>query len=139
MTRNALKIENELSRIAECLGLVWHNASAVDFYALRRASMTLQRWFGRECGDSNEYASFCVERDEKTNAPYQVRISHRDGRTTRYRIPDREAGARKRIAEICARLNLHYYIQTDLRGTALYIAREELDTRTYTRGYAIGK
>lgn len=135
MTRNALKIANELEHIAERLGV----ASVVDLYALRRSSMTLRRWFERECGDSNNYASFAIERDERTGIPYQVYIAHRDGKTTRYRIPDLEGGARKRIAEICARLNLHYYIQTDPRGCALYIARDELDTCNYTRGYAVGK
>lgn len=98
--------------------------------ALRRISMTLQRWFEKECGDSNDYASFAIERDETTEIPFMVIHSHRgDGRTTRYRVPDRETGARKRLERIvtacCTRVGvpLRYHIQTDPRGAALYIIR----------------
>ena len=35
--------------------------------ALRRISMTLQRWGELECGDGNDYCSWSIERDEGTD------------------------------------------------------------------------
>lgn len=108
---------------------------------LRRISMTLRRWFELECGDSNEYASWAIERDDNGDGPpYLVRHIYGHGRTpdrtTRTRIADRETGARKRLAAIVEARNrrdwdqfgpfgkhLYTYIQTDPRGAALYILR----------------
>lgn len=103
--------------------------------SLRRISMTLRRWFEQECGDSNAYGSWGIERDEKTGVPY--RVSHSYPQTTRRtRIADRETGARKRLAAIIDARNcreweqfgplgkpLGTYVQTDPRGAALYILR----------------
>lgn len=117
--------------------------------ALRRISMTLHRWFELECGDGNG----CIERDEKTGIPYWHRCDHsyvaaNDPRAFS-RIPDREAGAMRRLKAIIdrrnariedpnskdAELNIHaasaarvtgivsYYIQGDPRGASLYILR----------------
>lgn len=77
---------------------------------LRRISMTLRRWFELECGDSNEYASWAIERDDNGDGPpYLVRHIYGHGRTPdrtrRTRIADRETGARKRLAAIVARRN----------------------------------
>lgn len=111
---------------------------------LRRISMTLQRWHELECGDGNGY----IERDEKTGAPFYVNCNSRylspnDPRARRA-IPDRETGARKRLAVLIDRRNareynpnsptkigtgpmdlgaVSAYIQTDPRGAALYIIR----------------
>ena len=123
---------SELYRSAEKLGINW---KAVESF--RRDSMTLRRWFERECGDSNNYASWAVERDPDTDIPYLVTYPH-NGKERKNRIPDREKGARKRIDERCERLNLHYYIQTDCRGLALYLSKEPLTSSDYTKGFGVG-
>lgn len=118
-----------------------------DAHALRRISMTLQRWFELECGDGNEYGSWAIERDENTDIPYMVHHHYRHGMgrdyTSRTRIADRENGARKRLARIMAKYpNLVPFIQTDPRGASLYILTkeqagpEELDC-IYSRGVAV--
>ena len=89
-----------------------------DALAIRRISMTLQRWHELECGDGNGY----IERDEETGKPRYIN-SHSDIRRG-YFIPDRESGAIKRLAVIMARYpGLEAYIQGDPRGAALYILR----------------
>ena len=124
--------------------------TAEEAEALRRISMTLHRWHELECGDSNDYKSWAIERDEKTGAPYMVEHMHVNARpggslysnhgTYRTRIPDRETGAKKRLASIIGQRNgrpgikegrlnaapngkLSAYIQGDPRGAALYILR----------------
>ena len=99
--------------------------------ALRRISMTLQRWHELECGTDNG----CIERDETTDKPYWVSEwggQWSTGKRCRTPIADRETGARKRLAAIVARRNAPYkfphhqiaaYIQGDPRGAALYIIR----------------
>ena len=97
--------------------------------ALRRISSTLTRWHELECGTD----SGALERDEKTGLPFWVSYSARyvdpsDARR-RSRIPDREAGALRRLAGIIAARNgratdpVETFIQTDPRGAALYILR----------------
>ena len=109
-----------------------------DLHAFRRASITLRAWFTSECGDSNSYASWAIERDPETDIPYLVTYPH-NGKERKTRIPDREKGARKRIAERCERLGLKYYIQTDCRGLALYLSREEINDQNYNSvGYGVG-
>lgn len=105
-----------------------------DYDALRRASMTLRRWFERECGDQ---WGCVVERDEATGIPYRVRYTDSGG-IFKSRIADRETGARKRIAAICAKLGLYYFIQTDPRGAALYVSDVPLTDSDYNRGLCIG-
>lgn len=109
---------SELYRNCERLGIEFD-----DILAFRRDSMTLRSWFEREC---NGY----IERNETTGKWFYR------GTTP---IPDREKGARKRIAERCNRLNLHYYIQTDPRGWSLYLSREPLTDSNYTNGIGVGK
>lgn len=60
--------------------------------SLRRISMTLRRWHERECGDGHG----CVERDEESGRTYWLNAN--TGK--RYPIPDRETGAKKRLAAI---------------------------------------
>ena len=93
-----------------------------DAWTLRRAALTLHRWREGECGDGNGYASWAIERDQTTGIPYRVTYPH-TGATRRRRIPDREKGALRRIADVCARNGLTYYVQTDPRGAPLYVAR----------------
>lgn len=126
--------------------------SSADAYSLRRISMTLHRWHELECGDSNDYYSFCLVRGNLTSVrvksgqglnvrqdsfehddsgkPYLERHENRptraDGNCRAYwsPIPDREAGAKRRLAKILKSYpGLQAYIQTDPRGAALYIYR----------------
>ena len=109
---------------------------AESMETLIRAARTLRRWFELKCGDSNEFASWCIERDPSTGIPSMVTYTNH-GPTER-RIPDREKGARARIAKVCAALGLHYYIQTDPRGAALRISRTPIDADRYTDAAPVG-
>lgn len=94
-----------------------------DAYSLRRIAMTLHRWAEMECGDSNNYSSWCISRDEETDKPY-LEVHPHDGKSYRKPIADRERGAQKRLAKIMARYpTLQAYIQGDPRGAPLYIIR----------------
>lgn len=122
---------------------------------LRRISNTLQRWHELECGTDNG----CIERGHKARNPETGRRKfvhdekgrpywHNSHSDTFSPMPDRETGARKRLAKImqahdgesCPRCEPHAlqpcgqscghvigrlsaYIQTDPRGAALYIIR----------------
>lgn len=113
-----------------------------DALALRRISMTLQRWHELECGvDGGWY----VEREsEDEDSPPHMR----NGDTGRDygRVPDRERGAKRRLAAIMARYpDLSAYIQGDPRGAAVFILRpgdvpagEQADSY-YSRGIAVYK
>lgn len=106
-------------------------------HTLRRAEMTLHRWAELECGDSNDFQSWAIERDEKTDKPFMVRNVHSTGRVYRAATPDREAGAIKRVEQVCKELGLFYYHQTDPRGCALYVSNEPLTDSNYSsRGVA---
>lgn len=119
------------------LGFTWGEANKI-----RLIEKTLHRWAELECGDGNDYASWAIERDETTGKPYMVTYPH-TGKTRRYRVSDREAGAIRRLEQIMGgHSDLWYYQQTDPRGVALYIGRKS-DTEGlalesyYTRGLAI--
>jgi hypothetical protein len=121
-----------------------------DAVKLRRAAMTLHRWFEAECGDSNDYAAWAIERDETTDKPYMVRHNWYGGsgpaKVHKTLIPDREKGARKRIQDVMANYpGYGYYVQTDPRGSPLYIVppnrmpqNGNLET-CYNRGIAVCK
>lgn len=98
------------------------DASFDAIHQLRRDSMRLRRWFERECGDSNNYQSWCVVR-ESDGKTYLEIVPH-TGKRRMQRIPDAETGARKRIEAICKEEGLHFYIQGDCRGYALWISRD---------------
>lgn len=135
----------------ECIPpLVRAGIDPVDARALRRIAMQLQRWHELECGDSNDYGSWAIERDgnEPDSKPYLVHHHYLHGRgadyTTRTPIPDREMGARKRLAKIMSRYpTLKSYVQGDPRGAALYILRPgdvpagESVNAYYSRGIAV--
>lgn len=104
--------------------------------ALRRAEITLQRWAEAECGTSNDAGSYSIERDEETGRPYRHFYGN-SGSHFKSAIPDRERGALRRIAAICAEFGLHYFHQTDPRGCALYVSTEPLTDQTYTNGIAV--
>lgn len=119
---------NQYFRNMERYGISYEDAATI-----RRIEMTLQRWAELECGDSNEYASWSIERDEETEKPYMVRHVHgQPDRTYRTRIADREAGALRRLDRLMAAYpDLTYYHQTDPRGCALYIVRKSDLPRDY--------
>lgn len=117
-----------------------------DATHLRRIAMVLHRWHELECGTE----SGVIVRDEKTGKPLFYRhktryLAPNDPRCFSP-IPDREAGALKRLNEIMARYpEYRAFVQTDPRGPALYILRptdwregERLD-EIYTRGIAVHK
>jgi hypothetical protein len=91
--RDAIRQNEQEARLLE-LGFTRDEAAA-----LRRISMTLQRWFELECGNSNEYTSYAIERDEETNKPYMAYYPNQ-GKSRRVPIADRETGARKRLTSI---------------------------------------
>jgi hypothetical protein len=109
----------------QAAGFRWEDACA-----LRRISMTLHRWHELECGDSNDYASWCVtrgymrregagkwfEHDDNGNA-FIERHYHSENKARYESIPDRERGALKRLAAIVARYpGFGFYVQGDPRG-----------------------
>jgi hypothetical protein len=65
-----------------------------DAFSIRRIAMTLTSWAEAECGNSNEYCSWAIERDPDTDKPYRV-CHYSDGRVRKALIPDREKGAIK--------------------------------------------
>jgi len=104
---------------------VW--LSENDAETLRRAELTLHRWAEDECGWSTggmNGGSFALVRDEDgDNKPY-IEFHPNVGMKTIWRkIPDREAGALRRVADVCRRNGLDYYHQGDPRGCALYISK----------------
>lgn len=145
MNRDTHEMLNRLERVG---------ISSEDAFALRRISMTLQRWHELECGDSNGYVSYCVVRGKQVNGDFEyddkgdayMESSGTSGPNRYRRIPDREKGAKKRLDAIMARYpGLSAYIQGDPRGAALWILREgdvpagEDVNGYYTRGIAVYK
>lgn len=123
-----------------------------DAVALRRIALTLHRWFELECGDSNNVASWSIVRGhgekrafyrdpitqapawktvkefeyDDTGKPYLEKHYHNENKARYTSIPDRETGARKRLALILAKYpKIHAYIQTDPRGASLYLLTNE--------------
>ena len=109
-----------------------HAITFEDANALRRAQITLRRWAELECGDGDQWKSWAIERDEETGIAYMATYPH-DGKRRAYRIPDREAGALRRVAEVCARYGAFYYHQTDPRGCALYVSAQPIPGNDYNR------
>ena len=94
--------------------------SEEDAIALRRISMTLHRWQELECGTEGG----CISRRESDGKPFWE--SSYTGTTSGRPafIPDREAGALKRLATVMARYpGKSSYVQTDPRGASLYILK----------------
>lgn len=126
--------------------LVQAGITEADARTLRKISMTLHRWHELECGVSNG----AIERDETTGTPYWHARCYSNQRCgtegARYKIADREAGARRRLKRIMANYpGFTAYVQTDPRGCALYILRPGdvptgADVSTvYNRGVAVYK
>jgi hypothetical protein len=110
-----------------------------DAVALRRIAMTLHRWYELECGTGDGH----IERDEKTGKPlyHNDRARYLDPHDPRawHAIPDREAGAHKRLAKIMAKYpSLASYLQTDPRGAPLYILNRSITPQPYEQFYNNG-
>lgn len=127
----AYKKTYQLLERLERAGIV---ASFDQAETLRRAELTLHSWAEAECGTSNNYESWGIERDETTGIPYKCVYPHDSNEVKRYRIADREKGALVRVAAVCKALNIYYYHQTDPRGCALYVSTEPIADNTYNRG-----
>lgn len=130
MTSTAKQRAEVVSRVCG-LGVTY-----TDALALRRISMALHRWYELECGVDD----VAVERDETTGKPFCRNVVS----GSRWGIPDREAGAKRRLAKIMARYpSLAVYLQTDPRGAALYILRPgdvpegREPAEYYTRGVVV--
>ena len=121
--------------------------------ALRRISMTLHRWHELECGDGNDRASWCITRGREANGsfeyddkgrPYIEHHVHSENKARYEAVPDRETGAKRRLAAIMGKHpTLQAYVQTDPRGAALYILRPDdvmlgqTADSSYSRGLAV--
>lgn len=130
-------------RTLEMLGrLQGVGLSLDDALALRRIAMTLHRWFELECGTGNGQWTYSIERDgdEDDSPPYLRAQGWLGGQwsDTRYRIPDRETGARKRLDKIMGRYpTLGVHVQGDPRGWPLYILPNGVSADNYNRGIAV--
>lgn len=125
------------TRVMRALATRGITVSPWEARMLRRIERTLHRWAELECGDGNDYASWCIERDDDTGTPYMAVHPHDGSKSHRVRIADRERGALRRLAAFCARTGLHYYHQTDPRGCALYLSTAPLPDHNYTAGVAV--
>jgi hypothetical protein len=117
MKRNKM---TELLRLAERLAVFGFTADEVA--ALLKIERTLHRWAELECGTDAGH----IERDEKTGKAlfFNARARYIDPRDPRAWsiVPDREAGALKRLGRIMAgKRGVVAYHQGDPRGCALYI------------------
>ena len=99
-----------------------------DAEILRKAQMTLRTWSEALCNGE-------IYREVASGFSYRV-IQYGMGQTAKFRVPDREAGAIRRVRDVCTRLGLHFYHQTDPRGCALYVSREALSETDYSNGIA---
>ena len=97
---------------------------------LRRAQMTLHRWAEEECNGTIQRPDECGGKPVRM-FPH-AHVKGWTGSGNYYPIPDREAGALRRVAEVCAAAGLHYYNQTDPRGCALFVSTEPLTDQNYS-------
>jgi hypothetical protein len=117
-----MKKYQEYRRFYESLEKLGIDEETAD--KLRRIEMTLSRWSEQVCGNSDNYKSWSIERDEETQIPYMCIYPHQ-GKSYKYKIPDRETGALKRLESIMSNYpDLWFYYQTDPRGCSLYIGRK---------------
>lgn len=101
---------------------------------LRRAQLTLRRWHEQECGMGNDHCSWCIVTDDDGRTFREIHPNN--GKSYRYRIPDRRSGAIHRISALCAEMGIHFYVQTDPRGCALYVDSAPIADDDYTRAVA---
>lgn len=108
--------------IDQCLSA---GISFADTLKLRRIAATLRRWYELECGTEHG----CIQRDDNDGIPYWVDAT--TGQRT-HRVPDRETGALKRLEAIMAGYpDVHYILQSDPRGPALYLHHNDREIAVY--------
>jgi hypothetical protein len=117
--------ETKNRQVLESLKRVTGEATLADAQKLRRAALTLRRWYEHECNG-------VIQRDgdDGEGAPYWY--SPRTGE----RISpanDREKGAIKTVARICKALGIEYFLQTDPRGGTLYVDNKPIPDNNYNR------
>ena len=100
---------------------------------LRLAQRRLHNWCELCCGDNIGGVGRVLERDDDTGRPYMV-YYFANKPPHQVSIPDTETGALQRIKDVCDKLGMHYYYQTDPRGCALYVSHEPLNDTNYTSG-----
>jgi hypothetical protein len=100
-----------------------HTGARIDFddaETLRRAELTLNRWATEECNGTIQRP--WADTPDGDTGPYRPGRLWRAEKGIFSRVPDRQAGALRRIAEVCKRNGLDFYHQGDPRGCSLYIA-----------------
>lgn len=102
--------------------------------ALRRAQMTLHRWSEEMCNGTIQREG--PDGDGKPFRHYDRMFRDTPEKELRYPCPDREAGALRRVAEVCKSAGLYYFYQRDCRGCSLFVAAFPLDHSNYDRGVA---
>jgi hypothetical protein len=113
--------------------------SPTEAEQLRRISLTLSSWGERECNEDIRIGFYRVDGEfvdaeaaDPAHRRYCRTFTFGQGNFRGYQIPNREAGALRRLKGIMANhRGLLAYHQTDPRGAALYIIR-----RTRLREYA---
>jgi hypothetical protein len=93
-----------------------HGITSPELDTLLRCQRVLHTWAEHECNGT-------IQRDDKTGKPYWHFSDEQNFPRHRYRTPDREKGALRRVFLICAYHKLGYYHQGDPRGCCLYILR----------------
>lgn len=128
--RDILDTEKMLERLTELLSAHYLGSYLErpigfvrsDAEALRRISMTLHTWHELECGTERGHIARGCNGNPYFNPARPDYGPKGEGRLIP--IPDREAGALKRLKAIMARYPaLTAYVQTDPRGCALYILK----------------
>jgi hypothetical protein len=135
---------NRAARNSECVRRMREAGISFDDAAsLRRISMTLHRWHELECG--TEDGAIEREGEDGTGRP-RWRHAMAAPNSRGVLVPDREAGALKRLRAIMARYpTLGFYVQGDPRGASLYILRpgdipaDQSPDAYYSRGIAVYK
>ena len=131
----ALKIEARTDTPKRWRGDQWNGRDKCKAAArtLRRAQMTLRRWAELECGTERGHIERLEQLDGITRPVYVPDWRGRGpGGISPHVVPDREAGALRRVAKVCKDAGLHYYHQTDPRGCALYVSAEVLTSQNYS-------
>ena len=127
-TLTARDKNRELQNRAERGGI---RLSLDDANTLRRAELTLPSWAEAEAnGTIQRPWDGTVDGDSR---PY--RATWHEGIFSR--IPDRQAGALRRIEALVERLGIYWHHQQDCRGCMVYISNEPLTDSAYNRGLSV--
>lgn len=106
------------------------NISPDEVQHLLTQEKFLHTWHEKECG--NDYG--CIQWEDVNGTERPFWMSNRTYKTSPMR--DTYTPRKERLAQWCAERGLHFYIQPDPRGCALYVAREPLPEFNYTKGVA---